>query len=85
MTPDELFSARKKIGDELFKKRTSKNINKSDFCRASGLNRMTIETIESGAKSYTIDSLIIYREAVEVLQRKTFIKKSYQRSNVQFE
>lgn len=60
MTEKELKILRTQRGQLLMLMRHKKKISKSMMSRKSGLKRPTIDNIESGNKSYNINSYLIY-------------------------
>jgi hypothetical protein len=65
MESELLKNERQRIGNILFHLRTKKNVCKLNFSNISGLNRATIDTIETGRDGYNIDSLILYKMALK--------------------
>lgn len=65
MTPGVLTSERKQRSRELYSMRVKRGYTKSMLSRKSGLDRHTIDNIESGEKQWNIDSEIIYIQALK--------------------
>jgi transcriptional regulator with XRE-family HTH domain len=42
--------------------KSKRGVNKNQLHRASGLTRTQIDSIESGKRNYTVDSLLLYME-----------------------
>lgn len=62
MTEAVLKKIRTQRGHILMMLRNNKHISKSQFAKKSGLSRPTVDAIESGNRSYSINSYIIYKQ-----------------------
>ena len=65
MTQNDIITSRVKIGKLLKERRLSLKITKMCLSKSSGLSRPTIDAIENAKKAYSIDSYIIYLEALK--------------------
>ena len=65
MKPEELTKERKIRGMALRAQRLARKFNKMQFARKAGLSRFTINRIESGSESWTINSDILYLNALK--------------------
>jgi transcriptional regulator with XRE-family HTH domain len=60
MTPADLSTARQRRGQKLKDGRLRLGLNKKQFSEKTGLTRVTINKIENGTGSWSIDSELIY-------------------------
>lgn len=65
MNHNELKAERVIIGAALKQKRVHLKLSQEKLNKLCGLCRYTITNIETGGRSYTIDSLIIYQNALK--------------------
>lgn len=63
---DKFFNTREVIGRYLRDTREEKGISLYRVSKSSGLRFETIKAIESGAKNYSMDSLLAYIAAIDV-------------------
>lgn len=59
-----IIAAREVIGDYLSKIRQEKKVSRYRIMQKTGLSMNIINSIEKGSKSYTIDSLFKYTQAI---------------------
>lgn len=60
------IKAREKIGNDIRKIRETKGLSKSKILRKTGLQRSQLIAVEKGSKSYTIDTLLMILDALEI-------------------
>lgn len=65
MHPEQLFAARKRVGDMLKNTRLKRGWTVSDMSKRTKMDRSTIYKIEGGDKGVMLDSIIIYRAALK--------------------
>jgi DNA-binding XRE family transcriptional regulator len=65
MNNEDLKAKRVQIGTSLMLLRLKKNYNKLFMSRLTGLSRHTINNLETGARSSSLDTLIIYKEGLK--------------------
>jgi DNA-binding XRE family transcriptional regulator len=76
MTPSEILLLRKIKSAEIKQSRIAANICKVRLAKESGLSRPTIDRIENGEEPWSVDSEILYVDAVNrlVAKKKCIIK-----------
>lgn len=68
MSPAELEQMRKKRGLALSIARRGLKVTKAAFSKKTGLSRPTIDRIENGAGSWTIETELIYLSGLKLNQ-----------------
>lgn len=66
MTPSQLLFERKKRGEALMFTRKKLGLSKLALANKSGLSRPTINRIENGTGSWSIETEIIYVNALQI-------------------
>jgi len=66
MTPQQLIELRKKRGEVLMTTRCRLHITKVQLARTTGLNRDTIDRIEKGLTSWTVDTEALYLSGLKL-------------------
>jgi len=62
----QIIEAREKLGNTIRIIREQKGLSKNKILKETGIQRSQIISIERGSKSYTIDTLLIILNALEV-------------------
>lgn len=65
MTPNELLTARMQLAKELKDKRVKAKLSKHQLAKKAGLARWTVNCMESGDRSFNINSLLLYENALK--------------------
>jgi len=61
-----LIRARERLGDDIRRIREVKGLSKSKISRKTGLQRSQLIAVEKGTKSYTIDTLLLILDTLEI-------------------